>query len=258
MIRVSVVVTTVDDDDGRLPVVLLRWLDYLKLHNDAELIVVNDGGPVGYTDQLRALVGGHERVRLEYLNPPDPAFRLAQARNMGIKISRCTERVCFTDSDCIPSSTFIPMHGTAQKTVIGIGFRKRIRDRDTHGWRTEYTVPSETELDGLAWRDDERFDEGKPVGWRGCEHVWGCNFSVPIEPLLKSGGFDESIQGWGGEDINLADRLMRKAGLKLSVLLGNYVYHMDHHPRAERSPHPFGRRGQPLVVNGGPLGRENV
>jgi glycosyltransferase involved in cell wall biosynthesis len=256
MIRVSVVVTTVDDDGGRLPACLMHWLPLLSLHSHAELIVVNDGGPNGYGSVTKAAASG-QRIKLLYLGPPDPAFRLAQARNMGIKHSQATERIVFTDSDCIPGREFIPMHSAlGSMPHIGVGFRKRIKGELTRHWQADpNTVPNEDQLDAMTWRDDERFDEHKPPGWRGCEHVWGCNFSVPVEPLVNCGGFDESIQGWGGEDINLADRLMRGAGLTLSILDGCYVYHMDHPQRSERSPHPFGQRGQPLVANGGPLGR---
>lgn len=259
MIRVSLVVTTVDDDGGRLPVCLMYWTNFLYFHKYAELIIVNDGGPAGFGGLIQEIVKEepHDRIKLLYLNPPDSSFRLAAARNLGVKHARATDRIVFTDSDCIPGENLIPMHKNLSKSnSFGIGFRKRIKGEIARDWIENPLIrPSEQELDKLAWRDDERFGEGKPPGWRGCEHVWGCNFSVPIEPFLEAGGFDESIQGWGGEDINLADRLMRHKGLTLSVLRGCYVYHMDHPARAERSPHPFGERGKPLVANGGPLVR---
>ena len=261
MIRVSTIVTTVDNDNGRLITTLARWCDILSTRPWAELIVVNDGGPKGI--RLPELWGNasstvKDRVTFKYLMPPSDDFRLAKSRNDGVRYSRATERIIFTDSDCIPSDNFLDHHLGVPEDGIGVGLRMRVKGEIAQKWidETSLTCPSENDIQKACYRDDERLDELKPIGWRGCEQVWGCNFSVPIIPFLACGGFDEDIVGWGGEDVNLADRLMRHAKLKFHPLLASRVYHMDHPARSDRSPHPFGRRGQALIANGGPLRRE--
>jgi len=254
--RVSVVVTTVDDDSGKLDLAVQGWLRVLNKYPDTELIVVNDGGPNGVPDQVQnwlryGCIGQPAvplRSRFLYLDPPSDEFRLAAARNLGIQHARGS-RVVFTDSDCIPGPDLPLHHNITTKDVIAIGFRNRIRNNIYREWKL---LPNWEVVRNAHWRKDERFDEPHPVGWRGCEHVWGCNFSVDRDLLLACGGFDSSIIGWGGEDINLADRLMRHAGAQL-IVTNSVVFHLDHPPRAQRSPHPFGARNRPLIANGGPL-----
>jgi len=251
-IRVSTVVTTVDDDDGRLLYALQGWQRVFDEHNDCELIVVNDGGPNGVSSEAMKLVthcGMHSKFL--YLDPPSSEFRLAEARNLGIQYAR-GDRVTFTDSDCIPGIDLPAHHDLGDhKNKITIGFRNRIANPVYTNWGG--FIPTNHDLCHAHWRKDERFDEQHDPGWRGCEHVWGCNFGVDRDLLLECGGFDESVIGWGGEDINLADRLMRHKDTEL-VVTESVVFHLDHPPRTQRSKHPWGARNRPLVVNGGSLG----
>lgn len=65
------------------------------------------------------------------------------------------------------------------------------------------------------------------------ESVWGCNFSVDRKQLIDLNGFDEEYDGlWGGEDIDIAFRLIRK-GLKVRPVPKSIGYHIDH-PSLER------------------------
>ena len=256
--RVSIVVTTLDNDEGKLDLALQGWLRVLNAHPDAELLLVNDGGPKGISgpnhDMMKYGVLGFpgvpHQVRFMYLEPMSDDFRLAQARNMGIRSAR-GDRVVFTDSDCIPTVDLPVQHDLGEHTnKIAIGFRSRIARPVYESWHG--ILPDNNTLCHAKYRNDERFDEIRPPGWRGCEHVWGCNFSVDRNLLVECGGFDESIVGWGGEDINLADRLMRHKKTQL-VVTASVVFHLDHPPRTIQSKHPFGARGQPLVANGGTL-----
>lgn len=59
-------------------------------------------------------------------------------------------------------------------------------------------------------------------------NLTGMNSSVPRSAALSVGGFDEALQGWGGEDLEFGIRLA-DAGLKFKRLEGIPAFH--HAPR---------------------------
>jgi glycosyltransferase involved in cell wall biosynthesis len=59
-------------------------------------------------------------------------------------------------------------------------------------------------------------------------NLTGMNSSVPRAAALEAGGFDETLKGWGGEDLEFGIRL-QKAGLAFKRLEGEPATH--HAPR---------------------------
>ena len=57
--------------------------------------------------------------------------------------------------------------------------------------------------------------------------IRGCHLSLPTQALLKINGFDESFEGWGREDSDLAARLLH-AGYHRKSLRGWPVLHLWH------------------------------
>ena len=237
--KASVVITTYDDD-LRLGLTLWGWSG--QSTKDFELVVVNDGGS---SEQATAdLVLSFKKylpVRYEYLlpkkDPEKPEFRLAAARNLGLR--HASGDLCIiSDCDTIPEYNVVDlMTKKARDNRVLIGIRKRINIT---------LVPMLNrhifhKLDELAYSNDERMeatdlrtpflalkDTAPPGSWDYC---WGCLFAAPLKHFKALGGFDERFTGWGGEDCDMAERLVRGAGCGLYSMPEAVVYHLDHRPR---------------------------
>ncbi len=56
----------------------------------------------------------------------------------------------------------------------------------------------------------------------------GCNLSFFREDFIKINGYDEFFEGWGGEDIDLGNRLQRSGCRKRYLKFAGIVYHLWH------------------------------
>lgn len=243
--KASVVITSFNDDH-RLGLTLWGWAG--QTDRRFELTVVNDGGnePVKTLD----LVSGFRKymdVRYCYLGPSkrelgEQVFRLSQARNVGIRESS-GDLLVISDCDTIPAPDLIAtLIGKARDDRILIGIRKRIGMNHVEA----LTRDDLFQLPTLVYRDDDRLvnpafarvflslKDTAPYGsWALC---WGCIFAAPLRKVKEIGGFDERFVGWGAEDEDLAERLVRGTGCRLLALPEAVVYHLDHPPR---DPHPY-------------------
>lgn len=112
--------------------------------------------------------------------PDRPRFNKSAAHNAGAAcaIRNGAEYICFLDAD----------------TAIEEGFGAFVRDN--MGERKFL----------IAGLQDDTYDIPSMTGL----------LVVPVEPFVSVRGFDESFQGWGGEDIEMRFRLHLVAGLDFS------------------------------------------
>lgn len=205
MTGVSVIVTTYNNDAIRLCV---EGFARQKDPPPFEICLVNDGGD---TLELE-----HPLVRHFYLDPPSPAFRLAQARNLGARHARF-DRLVFTDEDCVPAPDMVRRHGGHREPFV-IGFRRRVKV-----------------LGGPFIEDDRLADLNLPDPLKIIRLAFGCNIGIDTAVFRKLGGFDERYVGWGFEDLDLAARVYEQ---HYCMVFDRDIitYHIDHPLRSNYHP----------------------
>lgn len=267
----STVLITTYEDDLRMEITLRNFMA-LVTPEPFEMVIVNDGGRTQTEDMIRRVWGEHEirkptqglvALQYHYLSPPSTDFRLAAARNLGLR-RITTPQTIVCDCDTAPGPAMVEAHqrGFDDQTVL-IGVRKHVRREAVEAVRD----PAKCDLQWLflsAYQDDDRVNGNVPglkqhylevetskQPWAVC---WGCNFSFPTERAQRIGGFDEEFVGWGGEDEDLARRLLRE-GARFRALPASYVYHLDHPRRTQQvASQVFYRKMNAEVVrNGGPM-----
>jgi cellulose synthase/poly-beta-1,6-N-acetylglucosamine synthase-like glycosyltransferase len=238
----SIVITTFNDP-LRLQMTLAGWCG--QLDKNCELIVVDDGGD--FHEETMGLVLNCEpyfkNVAYIYLSPSKAAlgkqvFRLAAARNSGLKRAK-GELTIISDCDTVPSPDVAAIfeQGYAPNRVQ-IGIRKRIAKQRVA--ELKHNTSFFKDLESLAYQTDERllgprahprhFLNMDDVSW-GWDLCWGCLFAAPTKHFKALGGFDQRFESWGGEDEDMAERLVRGAGCVLTAKPNAVVYHLDHEPR---------------------------
>lgn len=242
-VAASVVITTYEDDH-RLRHTLDGFLRQKRAEHAWELIIVNDGGSFATEGLVQAAARAADLpstgligVQYHYLQPQTSDFRLAAARNLGLKHAQ-GDRVVICDCDTVPEDAFMWKHTLEERPDdVLIGLRRRVAQEAVEGL-TESPV-DESWLASQVWREDERTYQGAfMLAYRDLPHgdptivCWGCNFSAPTEAMREIGGFDEDFVGWGGEDEDMARRL-RARGYQFHPTSA-VVYHLDHPQRTSQ------------------------
>ncbi|GEA87337.1 glycosyltransferase [Cellulomonas cellasea] len=186
--------------------------------SDFEVIVVDDGS----TDRTRAVVDEFTRaLRLTYVFQPDEGFRVARARNLGIRLA--DSPICvFVDSGVVMHRTSVDRHVEVQAgedVVVGrlLGFSQD-NSSEEELVRLWTSLGEGSRFSHLEGRED--FQDPRdhclssldvpfgswPAPWA---LFWTANASAPTQMVLEAGGFDEAYTSWGVEDVDLGYRLHR-------------------------------------------------
>ncbi|MDO5532642.1 glycosyltransferase [Sutterella sp.] len=239
--KISVIVSTYNWPSAlRLSLLsLMRQTD-----GDFEIVVADDGSGEE-TRKLIEEMAARSSVPVIHSWQEDKGFRLARSRNEAVK-KATGDFLIFIDGDCIVPKDFIGRYRSLiqqGRTIVGPRilleelFTKELLDK---GESVEFE-----QFD--SWRAArELCRAGKcnrsfaatvlPLGnflrnragsrW---QHLRGCNWGLSREDFLKVGGQDESFEGWGQEDSDMAIRLIN-AGVPLrSGRFGGIpVYHLWH------------------------------
>jgi len=215
--KISVVVTTYNRPQALS--LVLRAL--LAQHLPPFEILVADDGSTEDTRQTIRQMASQSDVPVRHLWQTDAGFRAAAARNLAVAAAQ-GELIVFLDGDCIPRPDFLAQHARlAQAGWFVAGSRLLLTKTLTeqvqtqqwpiHQWglwtwwvqrlkgQTNRWLPL-LNLPGHAWR------RRQPQHWQSART---CNMSVWRHDLVAVNGFDESYQGWGHEDADLAVRLIR-------------------------------------------------
>jgi glycosyltransferase involved in cell wall biosynthesis len=239
---ISVVVTTYNR-----PAALRAVLDGLgaQADRDFEVIVADDGS----RDDTRALV---EQTRPGFPVPlahawqEDKGFRAGAARNRATERAR-GDYIVFLDGDCIPRPDFIARHrALAERGWMVAGNRILLSEAFTaralserlplHAWSEQ------------QWREARRRGDINrtlplaclPLGplrkiaasrW---QRVRTCNLGVWTDDFRRVRGFDESFEGWGFEDSDLAVRLLNAGVRRKEGAFATGVLHLWHRENDRR------------------------
>jgi glycosyltransferase involved in cell wall biosynthesis len=215
--KISVVVTTYNRPQA-LSLVLRGLL--AQSQPPFEILIADDGSG-DLTGQTIRQMARDTGVPIRHLWQNDVGFRAASARNMAVAAAQ-GELMVFLDGDCIPRHDFIAQHARLAQTgwfVAGsrllltktLTEQVQTQQSPIHEWgrwawwvqrvmgQTNRWLPL-LNLPGQVWR------RRQPQHWQSART---CNMAVWRTDLVAVNGFDESYQGWGHEDADLAVRLIR-------------------------------------------------
>lgn len=201
---ISIVIPVKNNQKG----IMLFLSEFLKTHPPSlypqEIIIVDNASQPPITIPKTI---ADEDLKITVLTCA--AIGPACARNLGVRHTR-TEWVLFTDSDCVPSSTFLSGYIAAMNGSIGYAGQVKSweKDRLSQYYETQrILIPPPVDEDGIT----------RP------EYIITANALVWRTALEIIGGFNETIRIAAGEDIDMGFRL-REIG-SLSYAPTAYTYH---------------------------------
>ncbi len=209
-----------------------------------EVLVVDDGS----SDDTAAVVASfHDRLRLSYFFQEDLGFRVSKARNVGI--AHATGDLCvFVDSsvllhpDCLSAHLAAHAGVDGPAAVVGYVYGFSLDDGSTDEiiaavdfQNLDASVDRLHQAGLLDFRETFYGKYGDAFGDLPAPWViyWTCNVSARTQQIRDVGGFDEQLQSWGGEDIDLGYRLHRDGARFL----------MSRQARTIHYPHPKSQGG---------------
>jgi glycosyltransferase involved in cell wall biosynthesis len=238
---VSVIVTTYDWPEALY--LVLSALDRQSVRG-FEVVVADDGSGA----PTRKLLDGFRshRFDLRHIWQTDEGFRAARCRNLAVAAARGTYLV-FIDGDCLPREDFVERHmrlsrpGRMQRgnrillgrayteNLIGAGqIDELLNPVSWPRLRVEGSIGRILPLLRLPLGPVRRL---RTKDWRG---VKTSNLGIHRSDFYAVNGFDETFQGWGHEDADLAIRLLRNGVRRCEATFATTVFHLWH-PEADRT-----------------------
>ncbi len=203
----------------------------------SHVIVADDGS----TDDTKEVIQSFQGAPFELRHcwQEDKGFRKSAVLNRAIA-HVTTPIVIFLDGDCIPLRDFVRDHLRLQqdrcvvagpRVLLDQALTNRVENKGEpyplslaaalRLWllgRLNRVTPFISLPDG-TWRTR------RPTKW---ELLRGCNFSMATRDLRRIEGFDETYEGWGLEDSDLAIRLINSGISIKSGRFGCAVLHLWH------------------------------
>lgn len=191
-------------------------------------VIIADDGSGEETRLLIESLQGEFGVSLLHVWHEDKGFRLAAIRNKAIRASSC-DYVIQVDGDIVMEPHFVEDHiAFAERGYFCSGSRAMVSESRTHeAFRQDQFLPTcfsrgiEHRLNAVRCRMLTPF-------FRHHKRVNGCNLAFWRDDLFAVNGYDESIVGWGAEDHDLTDRLLRSGLQKKHIKFRAIQYHLWH------------------------------
>lgn len=203
-----------------------------------EVIVADDGS----SDDTRDIIEKHKSTLkcLRYFYQEDEGYRVAAARNIGIKEAN-GELIIFLDCGVIAVEDFIYQHYNSHQNskscvVIGNVYGLYVKLDDPLFFKLLDFENIRGSIDRLGkyqnfidvrynfYKDFDFKLENMAAPWI---YMWTCNMSVMKSELIKVGLFDETYKSWGMEDIDIAFRLYQE-NLPFVINLDALAIHYPH------------------------------
>ncbi|NEW05660.1 glycosyltransferase [Paenibacillus sp. SYP-B3998] len=229
----------------------LRSLIHQTLNkDDFETIIVDDGS----SDHTKEVISSFEsELHIKYVYQPDQGFRVARARNLGIKLAEAS--ICiFIDSglllspDCLWQHVHTHVSSSELSAVIGYvaGFSQHDENNeilmqaiDLNDWKhTMETVMNDSLFEDIREGCYRKYNDkltDLPAPW---VFFWAGNVSVPTSILKEIQGFDEQYTSWGVEDVDVGYALFLKKvrfQLRREALTIHFPHDKDEHENKKNS-----------------------
>lgn len=204
-----------------------------------DVVVVDDGS----SDETKQVVTSFERtLSLKYVYQADLGFRVARARNLGIRLAE-SDICVFIDSGVVLERGCLEAHLHAHRQAAGplaligyvLGF-SQVADRSGMLLELLHRHGGDAVFAELQ-RRSEHADIREPIYTRYRDGIgslpapwvffWTCNVSVDRASLLRVGGFDERYTSWGCEDVDLGHAL-HAAGVPIALCRAATSLHYPH------------------------------
>jgi len=228
--KISVIVTTYNWPEA-LNAVLITLQH--QMYQGFEVVIADDGS----TTHTREMISDfkNQSFDLKHVWQEDLGFRAARVRNLGA-LKATGDILIFLDGDCLCPPNFIANHIKLNcSNHLVSGNRSLLTKQETQS-----ILQNASNIESYKNFFHQRFKlKQLPLGPlrdftpRNWAKVRSCNMSITKRDFFKIDGFDESYEGWGKEDSDLAIRALN-AGMK--IRLGQFsttVLHL-HHNEASR------------------------
>ena len=197
-------------------------------------VVIADDGSKDETRRLIERIGENSPVPLVHVWHPDTGFRLSEIRNKAIAAAK-GDYIIQIDGDVLLERHFIADHaGMAEPGWFVCGSRVMLSQELTGKIMSgEVNVPR-------LWNTGIIFLlNGLRIGWlrnymakryaRGeVRRLRGCNMAFWKKDLVAVNGYNEDLTDWGGEDAEIAYRLVHSGVQKKMLKMGGVEYHLYH------------------------------
>ena len=234
---ISVVVATYNRPQA-LNLVLQSLL--LQQDRNFEVVVADDGSRA----DTQALVQDFQKlfpVPLKHVWHEDTGFRLSLIRNKATQKSE-GRYLIYLDGDCIVQPDFVARHRTlSQSNCMVTGSRILLQEKwtielcESGAWdareflKTAWRQRIQGQINKIAplWikLPDGQMRLYKRFVWR---RIKGCNMAAWRDDVLRIGGFDEGLEGWGHEDADFVFRLHQAGVKRKSGAWATEVLHLWH------------------------------
>ena len=233
---ISVIVTTYNRLDA-----LQAVLDGFAAQSDRdfELIVADDGSRDDTLERVEIAAIGYP-VPLIHVWQEDRGFRAGAARNRAAERAQ-GDYLVFVDGDCIPRPDFIARHrALAERGWMVAGNRILLSEQFTsqalregaplHAWSTADWKAAQRNGDVNRVLPLLHLPLGplRKLAARRWQRVRTCNLAVWTDDFRRVRGFDETFEGWGFEDSDLAVRLLNAGVRRKEGAFATGVLHLWH------------------------------
>jgi len=173
-----------------------------------EVIISDDGSTDGTVNFLENYQG---KLKLKTVIPEHKGSR-AKARNRGLDVATGTH-ILFLDGDLTADKRLLELHAKAQRNKENSVFIGKVEPCQ---------LQQENMLDWYrVSRGGQKLPKGKAIPER---YFATNNASLPRTLISKTGKFNESYTGWGGEDTELGYKLA-KSGATFYYLSEALAFH---------------------------------
>jgi glycosyltransferase involved in cell wall biosynthesis len=226
-----------------------------------ELLVADDGSR-NETGRLVADFAAGAPVDVRHVWQEDLGFRVAAVRNRAAALA-AGEYFVFVDGDCVPQRDFVARHrALCEQDWAVAGNRLLLSEAFTHRvlreelpigrWRFGAWIAARLRGDINRVLPLLRLPLGpmRKLGGKRWPRLRGCNMAMWRCDFARVNGFDESFQGWGFEDSDIAVRLINSG---VSIKKGAFaagVLHLWHRENDRAREGENWQRLQQRIANG--------
>lgn len=199
-----------------------------------EILIADDGSRMDTRDVVDHFAS-ISPVPIRHIWHEDTGFRLAAIRNKAIAAS-CGEYIIQIDGDIILERHFIEDHiDFARPGYFAGGTRALLNAKLTRKMLDGEKISLHALRPGIENSNTTMriyLLSLLFVGYHPNKEK-GCNMAFWRNDLLAANGYDESFEGWGYEDSELADRLRNRGLTKRTIRFQGIAFHLSH-PNASR------------------------
>lgn len=196
-----------------------------------EILIADDGSKKSTREVIKTFQKTC-KIPVKHFWHEDKGFRKCKALN-GVLATCTSDYIIQIDGDCILHPDFVKDHKTLAKPRTFL-FGERAYIKKDH-LNTVYSE-KQTKFNFFSAGIKKRFRtirlpvlrDKYAIKHRPIDKVKGSNFSYWTSDLLAVNGYNEALEGWGAEDLELAQRFLNIGVTAHRIKYGAVSYHIWH------------------------------